>query len=280
MRLDESDRQRLARAFAATLPTWADREAVASRAGLTDVQLTGEPEPAWRLLVDEAAERGRVVNLARAAARHRSGDATLATIAAGLENGVVVTPSDSAPRLAAVAGGFVVLVVVWFAVTTNQSTTMPPPQAAPTLQAETRKAARPAPAPSTPIPEVVPSSPPEVVPPEETPPPEPVEAEADDAADVSALDGFGETEACKGVEGYLYMGKTISVKKGDVWRAPKWLNVRADHPRFENQWKMSPEIRCVLPEGYAVRLVEAPIPVAGGAYWVHVKGEWVAEAPP
>lgn len=262
MQLDESDLRTLARTYARSVPSWDDRHAIATRAGLGDIHIQGEPSVVWTLLVDTANSRGQLVDLGRAATRHRPTDATLATMAAGLERGAVVVPSEGGPPLWAMGLMFLGAVGSFFVVKQQQLSMRTNARAPLAIL----------------IPEATPTPTPEpVVEPEK----EELSPEEKKKADEKALlAGFGGTEICEGTEGYVYMGKNLGVKKGGIWRAPKWLNVRAAPPSFDTNWKLHPEVRCVLPEGHVVRMIDAPVPVQGGAHWAHVKGEWIAEQAP
>lgn len=113
----DRDRTRAARLLARVVPSWEDRTAAARGAGLVDVQVSGEPEAAWRLLIDEALLQGRMVQLGRAALARKPDDPALQRLARGIDEARIDVGVGVLPWIGAgfAALGGIVLAVVFVA---------------------------------------------------------------------------------------------------------------------------------------------------------------------
>ena len=87
MKLADQDRSVAAAALCDALPSWEDRSHVVRAAGLGDVQVAGDPTTAWRVIVAEADEAGRVPQLVEAAVRRAPSSAALRTLRSGVAAG-------------------------------------------------------------------------------------------------------------------------------------------------------------------------------------------------
>jgi hypothetical protein len=305
MMVAESVRHRIAGRLAASLPSWADREAVAASAGLRDVQLTGEGVKAWRLLVDEAVAQEKLPALLRAAARRKPDDAALTGMAAAIEAGRL--PGAGLPA-ALLIGGLVLLGAgawwVWgarapvageeravgLAVTPAASveaasTPVAAPAATPSATPASTPSATPASTPSatpasTPVaaPAATPSATPASTPvatPTATPSATPVSAASRPVptpvatARPSPVVGGA---PCAGRSGYAHLGSSTTLTAGMTWTTDRGLTVRAVYPSAENGWNSRGEVQCALPAGTVIELRAAPIAVPGGAYWLPIDG--------
>ena len=71
------------------------------------------------------------------------------------------------------------------------------------------------------------------------------------------------------VVGYAWAGASLDRDAGSVWTLDRDRNVRADHPREDNDWDVGAPVVCILPKGARVTLELAPIEVPR-AVWVPV----------
>jgi outer membrane biosynthesis protein TonB len=303
------DRHALVAHLARVLPKWSDRESAARSAGLTEVQLAGDPAGVWAHLVEEAEAQGRTEALMRAAWSLRPRDRVLAA-AAGEEGAPLLRGSSTG-----MWGSLVLLMVV-----AGTARLMATPEAAP--EVEPVPAATPAPPPAALPAEPLPPPPnplgrqapageeqppsaeelgrlaavPDVAraeapPRPPRPPPAPAEAKVVDpkaeakAADPKAADPKatptttaearkGRKDPCNGGRGYAYVTDGRAPRMGEVWSVPRSINVRADYPRADNGWNSRADVTCVLPPGAKVQIAERPVPVEGGAVWVPVRDAW------
>lgn len=299
MPISDAERDSLVRLLAARLPAWGARADVARAAGLGDVQLTGSAGPVWGALVDEAIARDSLGALLTAAARLRAEDPELGAIARSAADGALVVPHVDDNRAwirgALIASAVVIALGIGAlgydllvgtesanvdAVLTPTVPVLPGGEgsdADPAAASGTSTAAEPDPAPS-----VAPEPSAAVAPEPPTPPPDSGSAAADAARDTppdvapteaSPSSTAGPCSSPAGqVVGYAYAGESSPGSAGQVWTVPRGINVRADHPRRENGWNARTRVVCVLPRGARVRLTEAPVAVAGGAWWVPIQG--------
>lgn len=282
MTLGDAERSALVAHLSTRFPSWGARADIARDAGLGDVQLTGPAREAWSMLVGEAEQRGMIVDLLRVAARGRPTDAELMAMHASAARGELVVPPAEDPsawmRGAALAGGVVLLLGVLALIgDLSGASSFLAPRAPIGGPAELNEVAT---DPSTPTPsegEGMPAVEPEpgaAAPSELEPESEPTEAEdssVDPPAGAAVAEGPCATPRGR-VIGYAYAGSSSPGQAGETWVLPRSLNVRVDYPRQENGWSSKARVACVLGKGAKLRMVEAPIPVGGGVFWVPVVG--------
>jgi len=313
MELTEEQKEELAQLLATHLVGFATRRATAEEAGMPDAQVAGDPEQSWKLLIEEALERGRLRHLLAAAALQAPGDTMLAAISESAERGTLEIPEEveqwSFPWRTLGVGFvgavfIVVLVLLGVRVVSWMSTSEDADDRAAIAEGEPGK---PAHVPvrdallttgeETPARAPAPTGEPEAqdtdqegtgpdtelqvlgkkyikIPEPPSPPPEEVvkeEGSADPAPTPPPSTGAG----CKGpagqVVGYAYAGSSAPTIAGGRWTLDKDVNVRATYPTAENGYDTTGRVVCVLRSGSVVP-AGAPIPVAGGAFWVPVKG--------
>lgn len=68
--------------------------------------------------------------------------------------------------------------------------------------------------------------------------------------------------------GYWYAGRQSPGMRGDQVTLTGAVNVRVDYPDAHNRFHTGAHIECVLQKGDIVELSSDPIPVPGGAWWV------------
>lgn len=295
--------------MAQALPDWEDRQAVVRASALRDVQMTGAPEVAWRLMVDEALLQGRFLPLVRSAASRAPDHVGLQRFAAGLERGELRLGLGLWPLAAGAAAMIAGGLLGWWAVTSPRLDPSPRidpdavavpaarPEAQPEPEAPGDGAAAEAGSEGTdqgpqdrglsaPAVDEPPPFPPE---PEgatepEPPPPPPEAAQTRSAAPATppverarsgASDDRAEESWPDRCAGFAWMGSSTDLRAGDVWELDQPTNVRADYPRAENGWNPRSRRVCGLTEGRRLRLGEDPIQVDGGAVWVRVDEEWL-----
>lgn len=294
MDVTEAQKTELSRLFATHLQGFAMRRATAEDAGMADAQIAGEPLHSWRMLIDEAIERGRLRHLLAAAARQAPGDPVLEHIAEASERGVIDIPAE--PVEGSLAGplmGMLVALLALGGLVAIGWWLMQPPSAGSAEDSDTEVphvevregiiGNAPAPRPVAPAPAPVedtddageedtdlpppPGSDKFIRIPDPNPPPEPVDAPA--PAPAPAASG------CVGpsgkVIGYAYAGSAEPAVTSGFWTAPQDVNVRAVYPTADNGFDTSGDIVCVLMSGSKVA-AGAPIVVPGGSFWVPVMG--------
>jgi hypothetical protein len=95
-------------------------------------------------------------------------------------------------------------------------------------------------------------------------------------APVLATAGSGCVGTAGSLAGFWYAGGDLPGAVGDTITLARDVRVRVDYPRRENGNDARTEERCVLRAGTRLTLSQAPIPVAGGRYWVpYVVGDRV-----
>lgn len=231
---------RLARAF----PSVADRLRVIASAGAGDLQATGDPDTAWRLIIEEAEDRGMLARIVDAAAREDASFAGMAVdIAAGRE------PS-ALPRqmiligLAGVAATLAIgiAVVAWTGAGAAKDEIIS--QAA-LVSATPAPDTTPATAPSPPAPVVETPDPGAPAPTIDEPAstavvPVRAPAVAEAPAPVSKCgnrDNNGRIGWVYGGESEPHVADGIVVQRGSG-------NLRADYPHAENGWNAHARVRC------------------------------------
>ncbi len=282
MELTNPQRIAMARLLARGLPSWQDRENAASRAGLTDVQLTGSPQQVWELLVDEAVAQDRLGDLVRAASRLAPDDVALQRLADGMSQGKVATPGPGL-RLAIAGTALMALGGFFLLGSSDPVGEGEVPQAAEQHEdralrvepaqvetpAPTEVAEAPAEAPEVaeapqPVDEVEQAPQPPVEQPAEV---EPVAATPPPAAAPPTTPGV----PCESSGGFAFLGEQASgVSAGREWVVPRAVNVRLEYPSEANRWNARTEVQCVLPRGARVSMAQDPVRVDGNVYWVYV----------
>jgi hypothetical protein len=310
MQLTEEQKEELARVLATHLVGFATRRATAEEAGMPDAQVAGDPEQSWSLLIEEALEKGRLRHLLAAAALQSPGDTVLELISESAERGEIEIPEEpevwSIPwrtlGIGAVGTIFIVLVIIlgvrliaWLP--SGEEEELPPIEGEPP-QVQLREGLM-APGDAEPQPEPVMVEPvegaddtegeagdpesdtePQVlgrkyikIPDPEPPPPDEVPDEPPSVA--PSPTAVPSTGGCKGpagqVVGYAYAGSATPSITGGRWSVAQDVNVRAWYPTAENSYDTTGPVVCVLTSGSTVAAGD-PISVAGGAFWVPVKG--------
>jgi len=313
MELTEEQKEELAHVLATHLVGFAMRRATAEEAGMADAQVAGDPEQSWRLLIDEALERGRLRHLLAAAALQAPGNTVLAAITESAEQGVLEIPEEIEVWIfpwrtlgVGVVGAIIIVVVIllgvrvigWLSSDEDDVDQEPVTVEGEPPQVPLRDGLiTPVEDPPQPEPTVVapvegeedtegeaegtePDTEPQVlgrkyikIPEPEPPPPE--EAPEDEGSTEPAPTAPSLTGGCKGpagqVVGYAYAGSATPSVAGGRWSVPQDVNVRAWYPTAENSYDTTGPVVCVLTSGSTV-LAGDPISVAGGAFWVPVKG--------
>ncbi len=288
MQLTDEQKQRLAELLSDRLIGFATRRATADAAGMSDAQVAGEPVTSWRLLIDEALERGRFLQLLKAAARQAPGDVDLDALAESAERGALHLPEPPPPPppwrvlVFGTIGALAIVGVVFLLASWLQRAGGPDDDAgvATTGEApkvEVRSGLKPAPKPS-PRP-TAPAPPPE---PEVEPEPEPapklrpgkfikIPEPPEPAAPEPAAPTEPTTASVSGCSGYAYAGTARPGVSGGQWTLTGGVNVRAWYPTAENGFDARGTLVCTLAAGATVPVGE-PIEVPGGAWWVPVLG--------
>lgn len=308
MEVAEQDRKTLAQLLAERVPSWALRQEIVSAAGITNTQLSGDAQAAWNDVVEEAARQGKLAALFRVAVRVSGGDPALAAALGGLDAGeiVVITGAPGGRRkelgLALVAllalGG-----LGWAMFSSGDD--RPTDTVGSTAEVDLARAAAHAPAADADA-AAAQTGAVAAVATDEAATDEAATDAATDAASADAAIADADAHAdlhasaaadlaantpareaapapvelalsaaarpgpCAGREGYAYMGTRKLAQQGEEWQVDGHLNLRSGYPHRENGWNSRTASQCVLPPGTKVRLLEAPIAVDGGAYWVKV----------
>jgi len=92
MILTDEEKNDLAEVLAERLEGFPVRRATAEGAGMVETDVGGEPVHRWRLLVDQAIEKGKLIALLKSAAAHSPGDRVLDKLVDGAERGTLVLP--------------------------------------------------------------------------------------------------------------------------------------------------------------------------------------------
>ncbi len=284
--------------LARRLPDWGYRQTAAEESGLPGAQYSGDARTGWRTLVREASERGRVVELVRAAAAQALDDPELARLATGIELGRVdvASPVEKAAPFVALGGlgaaGLAVSVgvvgVIWVASSLLGSGPVevplaPAPIAAPQPVPVVAAVAEPAPvAHAEPTGGSIPT---EVQPPgqpEPQPEPEPARVlpvpppNANWTLEEKARMGPGRCSSPEGqVVGYAFYDMKKPARRMTEWKLSRDLNVRSEYPSKKNGWDVQgTEVVCVLLEGSTIEIHPSapPMRIEGGAWWIPVIG--------
>lgn len=291
MKLNSPQRERLARGLAKQLPSWGERQEVASRLGLADEQLSGAAVQCWRLLIQECEERGMLERFLRIVGG-MTRDPSLRLAAWAASRGRVVLLPRYALHVAgvvAIALGVALVGVVWIgpgkdAAPDPGGEVQPDEAPAASLPAEPSSvvAATPEPTKAQPaepaepagVPgteEASPQAPSTAAPPQDPP-------QASDRAGTAGGPGGGAAGGasgpCPGTGriGYAYAGESEPRVRGGVWTVASGVYVRTDRPRRENGWSSKKRVVCTLSTGDRVALAEPPEFVEGGAWWVPIHG--------
>ena len=298
MEFSEQEIRDLARFFAKRFPSFEQRTHIAGMAGLGgSAQLSGEPEAAWSDLVRTAVQGGRMLHLARSAARQRPSDSNLKSLVDTIEAGRSVRLGGLRLGLGALA---IILLagLVWGLSRTSLHEQGEPPVAAPPALASAQPAPAPQPAAGGPLLSDTPptaSAPPLTGSPAtpDDPPPAAYDASAPEATNPAPpLPGDAPVAAptgppvpppepatpplvegrCGGPQGellgYWYAGSDADWAPAAVHTISGGANVRASYPSRENNWNARARVVCGLRNGDQVRISQPPVWVVGGAWWV------------
>ena len=275
MGVTHEERGKLVELLVAVVPGFDDRLSIANKSGLKDVQIAGSPVDSWRHLIDEAIAQDRLESLFRVASRTSGLDWRLVTVAEGLEKGEIRLPSRSPGGVVFLAIVIVIAVlgvglVQWCSspeASTDPAAVASEPKTEPAVELTANPTSAPTSAAPTPAP-VAPAVPVPLAPvaPAPAPAPRPPAVAAG-----SLTDGNGGCPGERGqVIGYVYAGADKPGDQGTEWTVPSAVNVRAEYPSFRNEYSSKTKVECVLYKGNLVMLVNGPIEVSGGAWWVPV----------
>ena len=76
-----------------------------------------------------------------------------------------------------------------------------------------------------------------------------------------------------GALGFVRAPGLFLYRKGSTWRLTRSKEVLADRPRPENDWSTQHPVRCTLPLGSKVVLLEDPVRIRGAGNWIAVDGQ-------
>ena len=303
------DQRAIVRLLSSALPSWAERSAVCSAAGIKDVQLTGDALAAWRHIVEEAQLQGRLDRLVIAAHKRTPDHPGLARVVARLEESGELRVSSPA-GLYAFIGVVLVATVVgivssaeMLAPEVNARTGFGTPSSVPTSVADDEVPPAPAPeslgkpapdapdapaGPTTNEPSLEPqppkqpanddlrveSDPPVIntpsVPTPVEPPPVATSVEGTATEKRASTPAPKANRACRNQSGWVYLGDEKTVRSGATWTVDTYRNVREDLPSRENDWNVASPRVCVLGPGWQVEVTAEPVLISGGAWWLQV----------
>lgn len=296
------DQRAIVRLLSSALPSWAERSAVCSAAGIKDVQLTGDALAAWRHIVEEAQLQGRLDRLVIAAHKRSPDHPGLARVVARLEESGELRVSSPA-GLYAFIGVVLVATVVGIvssaevlAPEVNARTGFGAPSSAPTSVAVDEVPSASAPEPSGKPTRDTPAVPATTAASLEPPPPmrpadDDVRVEPDppvtNAPSVptppvsTSVEGTATEKrasspppkanrACRNQSGWVYLGPEKTVRSGATWTVDTYRNVRQDLPSRDNDWNVASPRVCVLGPGWQVEVTAEPVLISGGAWWLQV----------
>jgi hypothetical protein len=277
--LTERDIAELGRFYALRFPAYEDRIRLATALGVaSEAQLAGDPLTAWTDVVRLCAQRGRLDELGRMAARASAG-----------------SQEHVARRLGLVILAVAVIAALVFVSQKEfdgEKDQPDEPEVAPVT----------APAPVLPAPS--PASPPAVAPPSGPLPSAPNAPEATAEAEVAPAEpvavapdpdsppgreslvtvtGAAPPDGalrrpngrCSGASGSIvgwWYSHERPGNRGDIVQVKSGANVRADYPRRENRWKVEAPYVCGLLAGDRVRIGGEPQEMPGGDWWIPLAG--------
>lgn len=296
------DQRAIVRLLSSALPSWAERSAVCSAAGIKDVQLTGDALAAWRHIVEEAQLQGRLDRLVIAAHKRAPDHPGLARVVARLEESGELRVSSPA-GLYAFIGVVLVATVVGIVLSAevlapevNARTGFGTPSSGPTSVADDD--VPPAPAPES-LGKSTPDAPAGPATNEPSSEPQPPKQPVDDEVRVevnptvinapsvptppvaTSVEGTATEKrasspppkanrACRNQSGWVYLGDEKIVRSGATWTVDTYRNVRQDLPSRENDWNVASPRVCVLGPGWQVEVTAEPVLISGGAWWLQV----------
>lgn len=295
MNVTDEEKEDLIEFLVRNLPDFPMRKAIASDAGLGDLQIGGDPSKSWAMLVNEANTRGKLRGLLMAAARQSPGDPAMQAMAEGLKHGkLVITLEEEGPDLGRllVTGGFALLFIVFLGVVGlmygpsllsggngdgdeategEQSGEKPAVEVRHGLMTGDEKAPKPTTtAPATQSPDGTGEQP-------STAPDEPEQPGSKKYLVIKdPTEEAGNTNTgCGGkqgtVIGYAYAGTGQPTVHGGVWAVASTATVRVAYPTPDNGFNAEAKVICTVPGGSSVPAGDA-IPLDDGTWWVPIMG--------